>query len=65
MELVDLENVIGTIHAQGSFVPKFGRGELGHKPLELVGGEGVSARSSKIEVLRIVCSPGTPEVACA
>ena len=36
-----------------------------YKPLEIVGGEGVDARPSRIEALRVAGRPGTPEVACA
>ena len=52
----------GAAHA---FTPKFGTGELGSELAELVGEEGVDARPSRIEALRVAGRPGTPEVACA
>ena len=48
-----------------AFTPKFGTGELGSELAELVGEEGVDARPSRIEALRVAGRPGTPEVACA
>ena len=49
----------------GPLKPKFGTGELGSELQELVGEEGVGARPSRIEALRVAGRPGTPEVACA
>ena len=51
--------------ATATFTPKFGTGELGSELAELVGEEGVDARPSRIEALRVAGRPGTPEVACA
>ena len=51
--------------AEKPFTPKFGTGELGSELAELVGEEGVDARPSRIEALRVAGRPGTPEVACA